>query len=138
MPILLSMPSSDATGTPGGKRVPPAPVLAVIVFVGFLAVSVVVFGIGLAIAVGEPAASLLALVGLFPGATALGLWQGNRGARVVAILFFGVLPGLLLLALPSSARAWFNPDLYPAGLDDLDLDDLGSLDDEAPGIADRT
>ncbi|MGW0902967.1 hypothetical protein [Streptomyces sp. NPDC002853] len=109
-----------------------------IVYVGLLAVSFVALGIGLAIASGEPAASLLGLVGLLPGATALGLWQGNRGARVVAILFFGVLPGLLLLAVPGSARAWFNPDLYPADQDDLDLDDLGGLDGEATGITDRT
>ncbi|MEV6756669.1 hypothetical protein [Streptomyces sp. NPDC051214] len=132
------MPSSDAPGAPGEKRVPPAPVLAVIIYVGLLAVSFVALGIGFAIAGGEPAITLVALVGLLPGATALGLWQGNRGSRVVAILFFGVLPGLLLLAVPSSARAWFNPDLYPDGLDDLDLDDLENLDDEAPGIADRT
>lgn len=133
---MLTMPSADATGAPGGKRVLPAPVLVVIVYVGLLAVLCVAFGIGPAIASGEPAASLLALVGLLPGATALGLWQGNRGARVVAILFFGVLPGLLLLGVPSSARAWFNPDLYPADLDDLD--DLDSLDGEATDIADRS
>lgn len=132
------MPSSDATGAAGGKHTPPAPVIAVIVYVGLLAVAFVALGIGLAIDSGEPAAALLALGGLLPGATALGLWQGNRGARVVAILFFGVVLGLLLLAVPRSSRAWFTPDLYPADLDDLNLDDLGSLDDETPSIPDNT
>lgn len=128
------MSSSDATGETGGKRVPPAPVIVAIVYVGLWAVSFVVLGIGLAIAGGEPAAALLALGGLVPGATALGLWQGNRGARVVAILLFGVVLGLLLLAVPWSSRAWFTPDLYPDDLDDLDLDDL---DDGAPGLPDK-
>jgi hypothetical protein len=98
------MSSSDATGEAGGKRVPPAPVIAAIVYVGLWAVSFVVPGIGLAIAGGEPAAALLALGGLLPGATALGLWQGNRGARVVAILF------LRGRARPAAAR---RPQVVP-------------------------
>lgn len=131
-PILLPMSSSDATAATGEKRVPPAPVIVVIVYVGLWAVSFVVLGIGLAVAGGEPAVALLALGGLVPGAAALGLWQGNRGARVVAILLFGVVLGLLLLAVPRSSRAWFAPDLYPD-----DLDDLDDLDDEAPGLTDK-
>ncbi|MBV2352948.1 hypothetical protein KUM39_01005 [Streptomyces sp. J2-1] len=71
---------------------------------------------------GDPRALLLVLCALFPGATVLGLWQGNSGARFVATAFFGVIPGLLLLALPRSSRAWFNPLFYdvPDDLDDLD------------------
>lgn len=60
----------------------------------------------------------------FPAAlTALGLWQGNRGARVSAIvlgivsfLWAGIVSTLvlgitmvLLLSVPRSARAWFTP-----------------------------
>ncbi|OPG07508.1 hypothetical protein B1R27_13550 [Streptomyces sp. GKU 895] len=80
-----------------------------------------VVGIGVVIATGDPRALFLVLVALFPGATVLGLWQGNSGARFVATVFFGVIPGLLLLVMPRSSRAWFSPLFY---------DDLDELDDE--------
>lgn len=129
------MSSSDATGDDGEKRVPPAPVIAAVVYLGLWAVLFVAFGIGLAIAGGEPAAALFALLGLLPGAAAHGLWQGNRGARAVAILFFGVVLGVLLLSVPRSSRVWFTPGLHPDDLDDtLDADDLDDdPDDEASG-----
>ncbi|GAB3010897.1 hypothetical protein GCM10023080_091880 [Streptomyces pseudoechinosporeus] len=46
---------------------------------------------------------------------ALGLWQGNRGARVVAITvgFPSIVVSIvmiLLLGVPESSRAWFTPD----------------------------
>ncbi|MFC8350118.1 hypothetical protein [Streptomyces sp. NPDC057280] len=88
---------------------------------GLFAVLFGVVGIGVVIATGDPRALLLVLVALFPGATVLGLWQGNSGARFVATVFFGVIPGLLLLVMPRSSRAWFNPLFY---------DDWDELDDE--------
>jgi hypothetical protein len=92
-----------------------------IVWVGLFAVVLGVVGIVVAIGAGEPRALFAVLLALFPGATVLGLWQGNSGARFVATVFFGVIPGLLLLAVPRSSRAWFNPLFY---------DDLDELDDE--------
>lgn len=95
----------------------------------------VVTGVGIAIAAGEPAWLLFGLIALLPGSVALGLWQGNRGARVVAI-FFGfpsiVFPIVmaLLLAAPESSRAWFTPD----ELDEYEFVDEGG-DDEDDGLA---
>ncbi|WP_405674838.1 hypothetical protein [Streptomyces canus] len=90
-----------------------------IAWVGLFAIVPGIFGIVVAIGAGEPQALFAVLFALFPGATVLGLWQGNSGARFVATAFFGVVPGLLLLALPRSSRAWFNPLFYD-DLDDLD------------------
>jgi hypothetical protein len=92
-----------------------------IVWVGLFAVVPGAVGIVVAIGAGEPRALFAVLFALFPGATVLGLWQGNSGARFVATVFCGVIPGLLLLAVPRSSRAWFNPLFY---------DDLDELDDE--------
>jgi hypothetical protein len=82
----------------------------------------------------------LALVGLVlllvSGSTALGVWQGRRGARVVASLISGIIlltglrlldengptalllliPSVLIVAfltLPAQSRAWFRPPGTP-------------------------
>ena len=73
----------------------------------------------------DPVGLLVVLPALLFGAVALGLWQGNRGARVVAIVIGvgafsgsstpGVYSGaliiygvtvILLLVAPRSSRAW--------------------------------
>ncbi|WP_461057324.1 hypothetical protein [Streptomyces pseudoechinosporeus] len=94
---------------------PPAPVVGAVVIYVLMAAFILVSGVVIAITGGEPGFALLSLVALLPGSIALGLWQGNRGARVVAI-FFGFLTLLLaivmilLLTAPQSSRAWFTPD----------------------------
>lgn len=95
-------------------RRPPGPVVAVAAFHGLLAAGALIFAVAMLIA-GAPGLALLGLVGLLPGSVALGLWQGNRGARVVAILLtlpsvVGALVVFLLLAVPESSRAWFTSD----------------------------
>ncbi len=95
-------------------RRPPGPVVAVAVIHALLAAALVIFAVGMLIA-GAPGLALLGLVGLLPGSVALGLWQGHRGARVVAILLtipslVGPLVVFLLLAVPESSRAWFTRD----------------------------
>ncbi|MFJ4467302.1 hypothetical protein ACIP2X_07285 [Streptomyces sp. NPDC089424] len=114
-------------------RRPPAPVIAVIALMALPAAAILVIAIVVS-ATGEPAGLLLALLALLPGAAALGLWQGNRGARVVAIMIgvaaipasnaSGVYSGppiiygatvILLLIAPKSSRAWFTPHRSPEG-----------------------
>lgn len=95
-------------------RRPPAPVLAAVVVYALFAAVFLIFALGVAIA-GAPAFALLGLVGLLPGSVALGLWQGNRGARVMAIMFgipsvVASIVMLLLLAVPESSRAWFTAE----------------------------
>jgi hypothetical protein len=95
--------------------------LTVLPALAMLVIAIVVFGKG------DPAGVLFVLAALLPGAAAFGLWQGNRGARVVAIMI-GVAavpasntPGvygpalivygltiILLLVAPRSSRAWFT------------------------------
>jgi hypothetical protein len=114
---------------------PPAPVVAAVVIYALLAAVPLVTGVGIAIAAGEPAWLLFGLIALLPGSVALGLWQGNRGARVGAIMFgfpsiVVSIVMVLLLAAPDSSRAWFTPD----ELDEYEfLDEDG--DDEDDGLA---
>jgi hypothetical protein len=94
---------------------PPTPVVVAIVIYALLAAVFLVTGVVVAIAGGAPAFALFSLIALLPGSVALGLWQGNRGARVVAIMFgfSSIVAGIvmiLLLAAPASSRAWFTPD----------------------------
>lgn len=93
---------------------PPGPVLAVAAFHALLAAALVIFAVAMVIA-GAPALALIGLVAFLPGSVALGLWQGNRGARIMAILLtipsvVGALVVFLLLAAPESSRAWFTRD----------------------------
>ncbi|MEU0964881.1 hypothetical protein ABZ357_05350 [Streptomyces sp. NPDC005917] len=97
------------------KRRPPAPVIAAVVLWALPAVAMLLVGVVGAIAKGNPVVLSFALLGFLPGMTALGLWQGNRGARVVAIVFglaygVGVIAMILLLSVPRSSRDWFTPD----------------------------
>jgi hypothetical protein len=121
--------SSDEMGRP------PAPVVAAVVIYALFAAVLLVTAVGLAIAAGEPAWLLFGLIALLPGSVALGLWQGNRGARVGAIMFgfpsiVVSIVMVLLLAAPDSSRAWFTPD----ELDEYEfLDEDG--DDEDDGLA---
>lgn len=92
------------------------------------AVAILVTAIVVSFAKGDPAGLLFVFLAILPGAAAFGLWQGNRGARVVAILIGvaafpasstpGVYSGvviiygvtvILLLVAPKSSRAWFTP-----------------------------
>lgn len=104
-------------------RRPPAPVVVAAVAYALLAAVPLITGAVVAIASGAPAWLLFSLVALLPGAVAHGLWQGNRGARVVAIM--GVFPSvvgtivmILLLSVPESSRAWFAP-VAPDGYESL-------------------
>ncbi|MFF4029051.1 hypothetical protein ACFYZ2_04665 [Streptomyces sviceus] len=97
---------------------PPPPVLAAVVIYALLAAGPVLLAIVMVMA-GRPAGALFALVAFLPGMTALGLWQGNYGAKIVAILmgFATLALGIVMICLlvaPKSARAWFlyGPDLY--------------------------
>ncbi|MGW7595226.1 hypothetical protein [Streptomyces asiaticus] len=95
-------------------RRPPKPVAAAIVFYALFAAVILIFAIGIAIAGGGWLA-LLGLIALLPGSVALGLRQGNRGARVIAITFgfpsiVVSIVMILLLGVPKSSRAWFTPD----------------------------
>jgi hypothetical protein len=102
--------------------------MTVIALIVLPAVVIIVIAIAIAFTKGEPAGLLLVLLTLLPGAAAFGLWQGNRGARVVAIMIGvaafpasngpGVYGGaliiygvtvILLLAAPRSSRDWFTP-----------------------------
>jgi hypothetical protein len=103
------------------------PVMTAIALTALPAVAMVVIALVIAMVKGEPAGLLFILLALLPGAAAFGLWQGNRGARVVAIVL-GVaafpasngsgahspalivygLALILLLVLPGSSRAWFG------------------------------
>lgn len=102
--------------------------MAVIALTALPAVAILVIAILVSFAKGDPAGLLFILVALLPGATAFGLWQGNRGARVVAIIIGvgaisassapGVYRGaliiyavavILMLVAPRSSRAWFTP-----------------------------
>lgn len=76
-----------------------------------------------AIAQGNPVVLLVALLGFLLAMTALGLWQGNSGARVVAIVFglaygVGVIVMILLLSVPRSSRDWFAPNFLKEPLED--------------------
>ncbi|MFF1719173.1 hypothetical protein [Streptomyces sviceus] len=100
------------------KPKPPPPVLAAVVIYALFAAGPVLLAIVMAMA-GRPAGTLFALVAFLPGMTALGLWQGNYGAKIVAIfigfstLALGIVMMCLLVA-PKSSRAWFlyGPELY--------------------------
>lgn len=107
-------------------RRPPAPVVAAVVIYALFAAVIMISSIGMAIA-GAPALALLGLIGLLPGSVALGLWQGNGGARIVAIVFG--FPLILLLAVPESSRAWFTTDELDEFVDE-DGDDEDDEDDE--------
>ena len=91
---------------------PPGPVLAAVLIWAVLAAFILVFAVGFgvfAVVSGQPDGAwgaLVGLVALWPGLTAFGLWEGNRGALVVAILSSGLLM-ILLLVVPASSRAWF-------------------------------
>jgi hypothetical protein len=93
---------------------PPGAVVGAVVVYALLAAVLLISAVVIAIA-GAPALALLGLVALLPGSVALGLWQGNRGARVAAIIL-GIpsivitVVMLLLLAMPESSRAWFTAD----------------------------
>lgn len=108
---------------------PPSPVVTAVAINGLLAAFPVVMAIWF-VTGRESAGAVVALFALMPGLTAYGLWQGNRGARVVAICegaliallglrtadvtgLSATLVGLLLILLlagPGSSRAWFTPD----------------------------
>ncbi|MGW0822338.1 hypothetical protein [Streptomyces sp. NPDC002845] len=113
-------------------RRPPTPVIAVIALTALPAVSVLVITMIVVFAEGDPAGALFVLLALLPGAAAFGLWQGNRGARVVAIMIGAAAfpasnaPGvyglalivygltiILLLVAPRSSRAWFTRHRCP-------------------------
>jgi hypothetical protein len=116
---------------------PPAPVVAAVVIHALFAAVLLIGAVGIAIA-GAPALALIGLVALLPGSVALGLWQGNRGARVGAILFgipsvVAPIVMLLLLAVPESSRAWFTPD----ELDEFELADEDGDDEDDELAADR-
>ena len=95
---------------------PPGPVAAVAAFDALLAAAPLIFAVVM-LAAGASGLALLGLVALLPGAVALGLWQGNRGARVAAIILtlpslVGALIVTLLLVVPESSRAWFARDAF--------------------------
>ncbi|WP_328503675.1 hypothetical protein OG828_37335 [Streptomyces sp. NBC_00457] len=96
------------------KKRPPAPVIAAVVLWALPAVFLLLVSVVGALAKGDPAILLFVLLGFLPGMTALGLWQGNRGARVVAIVqgfvVYGGITMILLLSVPRSSRDWFTPD----------------------------
>ncbi|MFJ4198356.1 hypothetical protein ACIP2Y_01800 [Streptomyces sviceus] len=97
------------------KNRPPAPVIAAVVLWALPAGVMLLASVVGAMDKGNPVVLLFALLGFLPGMTALGLWQGNRGARVVAIVFglaygVGVIVMILLLTVPRSSRDWFTPD----------------------------
>ncbi|MDQ0932793.1 hypothetical protein [Streptomyces turgidiscabies] len=102
--------------------------MAVIALTALSAVTFLVTAILVSFAKADPVGLLVVLPALLFGAVALGLWQGNRGARVVAIVIGvgafsgsstpGVYSGaliiygvtvILLLVAPRSSRAWFTP-----------------------------
>ena len=114
------------------RPAPPWPVAAAVAVVALFALgSIVMIVLGL---VGSliPLA-VIGAIGLFvSGSTALGLWQGRRGARVVACLIglailatslrliadngaFALLPVaasalvVAFLTVPARSRAWFRP-----------------------------
>ncbi|MDO0938718.1 hypothetical protein QQY66_46010 [Streptomyces sp. DG2A-72] len=112
----------------GEMHRPPAPIIAAVALNGLLAAFPLVVAI-LFVTGGEPAGAVVALFALLPGLAAYGLWQGNRGARVVAIgegvvigllglraadvaglgaLLFGAVV-IVLLAGTDTSRAWFTP-----------------------------
>lgn len=114
---------------------PPAPVVAAVVIYALLAAVIMISSIGIAIA-GAPALALLGLIGLLPGSVALGLWQGNRGARVGAIVFgfpsvVVSIVMILLLAAPESSRAWFTND----ELDEYEFVDEDGDDEDGERVA---
>jgi hypothetical protein len=116
---------------------PPAPVVAAVVIYALFAAVLLISAVVIAIA-GAPALALLGLVALLPGSVALGLWQGNRGARVGAIMFgipSVVVPivMLFLLAAPESSRAWFTPD----ELDEFEFVDEDGDDEDDERVAGR-
>jgi hypothetical protein len=106
-----------------GKSRPPAPVIAAVVLWALPAVFFLLLGVGGAIAKGDPTGLLFVLLGFLPGMTALGLWQGNRGARVVAIvegfLVYGGITMILLLSVPRSSRDWFTPEFLKEPSEDF-------------------
>jgi hypothetical protein len=121
--------------SPDEMHRPPPPVIVAVVIYALFAAFLLVTGVGIAITAGEPAWLLFGLIALLPGSVALGLWQGNRGARVGAIMFgfpsiVVSIVMLLLLAAPNSSRAWFTPD----ELDDYEFANEGG-DDEDDGLA---
>jgi GNAT superfamily N-acetyltransferase len=109
---------------------PPTPVLAAVGIYALLAVVSLIGAVALAIA-GAPALALLGLGALLPGSVALGLWQGNRGARVTAFVLavpsiLGAIALIFLLAVPESSRTWFTPD-------ELDEEEFGNEDGDDVG-----
>jgi hypothetical protein len=115
---------------------PPAPVVAAVVIYALYAGVILISAVVLAIA-GARALALLGLVALLPGSVALGLWQGNRGARVGAMVW-GIpsvvvsLVMVLLLVVPESSRAWFTPD-EPEEFGFVDEDGEGEDDERVAG-----
>lgn len=111
--------------------------MAAAVVVHALLATVLLIPVAVATAGGEPTFTLLGLVALLPGSVALGLWQGNRGARFTAILF-GVpsivvsIAMVLLLVVPESSRTWFTREEL-GGDEFLDEDDEEQGDDPAAG-----
>ncbi|MEU3185399.1 hypothetical protein ABZ707_14530 [Streptomyces sp. NPDC006923] len=109
---------------------PPTPVLAAVCIYALLAAALLIGAVAIAIA-GAPTLALLGLGALLPGSVALGLWQGNRGARIAAFVLafpsiLGAIVLVFLLAVPESSRAWFTPD-------ELDEDEFG--DEEGDEVA---
>ncbi|AXK34515.1 hypothetical protein DVA86_19555 [Streptomyces armeniacus] len=109
------------------------PVTAVTALIALPALALIVIAI-MAFAEGGPAGALFLLLALLPSAAALGLWQGNRGARVVVIMIgaaVAIMPAggasgvngparivygltiVLLLAAPRSSRDWFSRHRRP-------------------------
>jgi len=110
---------------------PPGPVVAAVAVWAFMAAIAVVVSIGL-VASGEALGALYVISAILPAAIAYGLWQGNRGARVVAIIFglgscVGGLGMILLLAMPRSSRTWFTPAV--TGFPDAIPDDFSDEDE---------
>ncbi|MGP4012722.1 hypothetical protein [Streptomyces sp. 4N124] len=105
------------------KKRPPAPVIAAVVLWALPAVFFLLLSVVGALAKGDPAILLFVLLGFLPGMTALGLWQGNRGARVVAIVqgfvVYGGITMILLLSVPRSSRDWFTPDFLKDPTEDF-------------------
>ena len=105
----------EPSGTP---RTPPAPVIAVVVIVALPAVPILAFGIIGTFLDNKPLVPLWLLAAVYLamiGSTAHGLWQGRRGARVVAIILglmtlVGAVVIIVLLTAPASSRAWFTDD----------------------------
>ena len=119
-----------ASGT--GRRVPPWPVAVAAALIALLAAASAVTTV-VALFGGLVPLAVVALILLFvSGSTALGMWQGRRGARVIACLVSGAVvalgllqldesgPAVLLLLIPSvviiafstlpaQSRAWFRP-----------------------------